>query len=58
MFENKEIVSLDKRKLHLFLNGVKLEIGKPDGVYRIYCEQKFIGLGVINQGLLKREIVL
>lgn len=58
LFENKEIVSLDKRKLHLFLNGVKLEIGKPDGVYRIYCEQKFIGLGVISQGLLKREIVL
>ena len=58
LFENKEIVSLDKRKLHLFLNGVKLEIGKPDGVYRIYCEKKFIGLGVISQGLLKREIVL
>ena len=58
LFENKEIVSLDKRKLHLFLNGVKLEIGKLDGVYRIYCEQKFIGLGVISQGLLKREIVL
>ena len=58
LFEDKEAVSLGKKKLHLFLNGVKLEIGKRDGVYRIYCEQKFMGLGVVNQGLLKRDIVL
>ena len=58
LFEDKEAVSLEKRRLHLFLNGVKLEIRKPDGVYRIYCEQKFIGLGVVSQGLLKRDIVL
>ena len=58
LFEDKEAVSLEKRRLHLFLNGVKLEIRKPDGVYRIYCEQKFMGLGVVSQGLLKRDIVL
>ena len=58
LFEDKEAVFLEKRRLHLFLNGVKLEIRKPDGVYRIYCEQKFMGLGVVSQGLLKRDIVL
>ena len=58
LFENKESISLERKRLHLFLNGVKLKIGKPDGVYRIYCEQKFIGLGVVNQRLLKRDIVL
>ena len=58
LFENKESISLERKRLHLFLNGVKLEIEKPDGVYRIYREQKFIGLGVVNQRLLKRDIVL
>ena len=58
LFENKESISLERKRLHLFLNGVRLEIEKPDGVYRIYCEQKFIGLGVVNQRLLKRDIVL
>lgn len=33
--ENDEIV-LDEKKLELFLNGVKLNNNKRDGIYKIY----------------------
>ena len=58
LFENKEKIELDDRKLQLFLNGVKLSFEKDNGIYRIYNKEKFIGIGVINNKLLKRDIVI
>lgn len=58
LFENKEKIELDDRKLELFLNGVKLSFEKNDGIYRIYNKEKFIGIGIINNKLLKRDIVI
>lgn len=55
--KNSEII-LSEKKLQLFLNGVKLTYNNPNGVYRIYCENKFIGLGVIENNLLKRDVVI
>ena len=46
IFENQERIQLNEYKLNLFLNGVKLTYNKPNGVYRIYNENKFIGLGI------------
>ena len=58
-FKEKQTIQLTKKKLGLLLNGVKLTMQKEDGVYRIYDEEKsFIGVGVISEGLLKRDIVL
>lgn len=55
--ENK--ISLDNKKLKLFLNGVKLRYNLKDSIYRIYNKEKdFIGIGSINKNLLKREIIL
>ncbi len=55
--ENK--ISLDNKKLKLFLNGVKLRYNLKDSIYRIYDkENNFIGIGSINKNLLKREIIL
>ena len=58
IFKNKEKIELDDRKLRLFLNGVQLTIGKEDGTYKIYNNNKFIGIGIVENKLLKRDIVL
>ena len=58
LFKNKEKIDLNSKKLILFLNGVKLNENKEDGVYKIYNLGKFIGLGIIKDKLLKRDIIL
>ena len=59
IFKEKECIILDNTKLPLFLNGVLLTYQKQDGIYRIKNEQgEFIGLGVINDGKIKRDIIL
>ena len=58
IFKNKEKIELDDRKLRLFLNGVQLTIGKKEGIYKIYNNNKFIGIGIVENKLLKRDIVL
>lgn len=59
LFYNNEKVILDKKKEKAFINGVKLSIKKEDGLVLVYNDDKiFIGLGIIQQGLLRRDIVL
>lgn len=58
IFKDKEIINLNERKKDLFLNGVQLTFEKQNDIYRIYYLNKFIGLGIIKDNLLKRDIVL
>ncbi len=51
-------IELDDRKLELFLNGVKLTTKGKDGVYRVYHQEKFIGIGVVQNTLLKRDVII
>lgn len=51
-------IDLNNRKLELFLNGVQLTHELENGLYRIYNNNKFIGLGTVNNKLLKRDIVI
>ena len=53
IFENKEKIELDDRKLRLFLNGVQLTSDKKEGIYKIYNNNKFIGIGIVENKLLK-----
>ena len=58
-FKDKENIILDENKLKHFYNGVKISIDKKDDVYRIYnTKQQFIGIGVVKNELLKRDIIL
>ena len=57
-FENYKNINLNEKKLQLFLNGVQLTWNLEDGIYRIYCDNKFIGIGTIKNNLLKRDIIL
>ena len=58
IFSNLKDIKLDTKKLKLFLNGVRLTVNLEDGIYKIYNEQSFIGIGIINKNLLKRDIVV
>ena len=59
VFEKYPKLELDDRKMKLFLNGVKLTQNNKDGVYRIYYKnKKFVGIGIIENKLLKRDIIL
>lgn len=58
LFINNEKIDLNNRKLELFINGVQLTHDLNDGVYRIYNNNNFIGLGIVKDKLLKRDIVI
>jgi len=57
-FSNSENIVLNERKLQLFLNGVQLTYELKDGIYKIYKENEFIGIGTVKNKLLKRDIIL
>ena len=57
-FEEKERIELNDKELELFLNGVKLSKDKENNIYRVYNNNKFIGLGVVEDNKLKRYIIL
>ena len=57
MFKDKEEIILEDSKIILLLNGVKMNMEKPKGIYRIYNKQnKFIGLGIVQNKILKIDI--
>lgn len=59
LYKNNPEIKLNKKKMQLFLNGVKLSFDKEDGVYRIYDEAGvFCGLGLVEEKLLKRDIIV
>ena len=57
--KDKNTITLNIKKLNLFLNGVNLKVEQVDGVYRIYNEKnEFIGTGAIKNNILKRDIIV
>lgn len=57
LFKENATINLTKEQLGKFLNGVKINIKLEDGIYNIY-EEKYIGLGIVKDNKLKRDIVL
>lgn len=62
----EKIISMEKlfdkginvqNNLKELLNGMKIAIQKPDGLYKLYAD-RFIGIGKIEGNYLKREIIL
>lgn len=58
IFEKKTEIRLNEKKTELFLNGVKLTYELPDDVYRIYDKTEFLGLGIVSNNLLKRDVIV
>ena len=51
-------LDIEPSRITHFLNGVKITQNVKDGIYRIYTENKFIGIGIVRSKLLKRDIIL
>lgn len=58
LFKDLESIELNEKKLQLFLNGVKLNFSLQDGIYRICSHQQFIGIGIVKDKFLKRDIII
>lgn len=58
VFENKNRISLNQRKKELFLNGVKLTHDLKDDIYLVYSNNVFLGLGIVQNKLLKRDVIV
>ena len=50
-------ITLDKKQLEKFLNGVKINIDKEEGIYNIYTT-RYIGTGIIEKQSLKRDVIV
>ena len=60
IFEKSPKIVLDDSNIFKLLNGVKL-LGFSDfedGIFRIYFNNLFVGIAVLKNGVLKREIIL
>lgn len=57
IFQELPSIHLEKKQIEKFLNGVLLQVEKPDGMYNIYQED-YLGLGIIKQNRLKRDIII
>lgn len=57
-FQKNDAINLDNRKTELFLNGVRITVQGKDGLYRIYSNNIFLGLGILENNLLKRDIII
>ena len=58
LFKDKENIKLNNDELQLFLNGVKLKKETEDGIYKIYNYSIFIGLGIVKNKKLKRDVTV
>lgn len=56
-FEKFETVIIDD-KINMFLNGVKININKPNGIYKIIRNNIIIGTGIVENNKLKRDIII
>lgn len=58
IFKLQSCIKLNNRETKLFLDGVKLSNNKLDGLYRIYNNNIFLGLGIVSNNLLKRDVII
>lgn len=58
IFKENPKIELNNQNLKQYLNGVKIKVSVEDSIYRIYLDSKFIGLGIVQEGFLKRDLVI
>lgn len=67
IFKNQPEIELSQNYIKKYINGVALDLKKvkslentnyQDGTYRIYINKKFIGLGIVKNNSLKRDLYL
>ena len=56
-YEDRKKVNLDKDMYIKFINGVKFDVTSGEGIVRVYSENRYRGLGIIENKVLKRFII-
>ena len=56
-YEDRRKVNLDKEMYINFINGVKFDVTSGEGIVRVYAENRYRGLGIIENKVLKRFII-
>ena len=58
IFKDNKNIELSGNNIEKYLNGVKISVKYGDGIYNIYFNGEFNGIGIVSDGKLKRDIVL
>ena len=56
-FIDSKKVNLNKDEYTKFLNGVKFDINTQDKIVKVYFKEKFRGLGIVEDKVMKRYII-
>ena len=56
-YKESKVITLNENELKKFYNGVNIENNSLEKIVRVYSDKKFIGLGKIEDNILKRFIV-
>ena len=57
MYKDSKKINLTEYEYERFLNGNKIEVTTPDGIVRVYLNQRYKGIGKVKDNLLKRFII-
>ena len=58
LLNDKLKICIKKTDFNRYINGVNLKVNCTDDVYKIYCDDKFLGSGIVKNGMLKRDVVV
>ena len=60
LFKEKPSINLINEDFNKFINGVKISTSNSiyNGVCKVYLEDKFIGLGILENSRLKRDVIM
>ena len=51
-------ITVENKDMKKLINGVKIKVDKEDGLVNLYNNNNFFGIGKIEKGMLKRNIIL
>lgn len=58
ILQENDKIDLDDNELTLFLNGGRIKVTNSNGLVKVYNNNKFIGTGMVQNNILKRDIVI
>ena len=56
-YKESKKVSMTKDEFTKFINGVKFDINTQESIVRVYFNNKFKGLGIVEKNIMKRYII-
>ena len=57
VLKNKQEYKLKEDELKKLINGVKIHTNLQEGFVRVYHNNEFIGVGEVNNKILKRKLI-